>query len=82
MSKETFWNENTSQEVVRKDGSSTSLVIKGKNYYFPGELSATATDTGNGCIILFPSNRSTTQDYYVCLDYSQAHDLIIAMSAF
>lgn len=80
--KQTFWNDGTSQDVVRREDQNTSLVIKGSNYYNRGELSATATDTGNGFIVLFPSNSSTEQDYYVCLDYSQAYDLVLALSAF
>ena len=38
--------------------------------------------TGNGYIAFFPSHSSCVQDYYVCLDYSQAHDLILGLSAF
>ena len=39
-------------------------------------------NTGNGYIAFFPSHSSCVQDYYVCLDYSQAHDLILGLSAF
>jgi len=42
----------------------------------------TLISTGNGFIAKFPSHRATHQDYYICLDYAQAYDLILALSAF
>lgn len=76
----TYWSDRTSQDVVR-DGD-TSEVIRGHGYYTPGEKSVILKDTGNGFIAHFPSNSFTQQDYYVCLDYAQAYDLVLALSAF
>jgi hypothetical protein len=39
-------------------------------------------DTGNGYIARFPSFSSTLQEYYICLTYDQARDLVLALSAF
>lgn len=79
MSK-TYWDHGTSQTVTR-DGE-ISMVVQGHGYRREGKPSAILQNTGNGYIARFPANSSTTQDYYVCLDYSQAYDLILAMSAF
>jgi hypothetical protein len=57
-------------------------VMQGFGYYEPGELRCRVTDTGNGFIALFPGNSSTRQDYYVCLDYAQARDLVLGLSTF
>lgn len=59
-----------------------SMVIRGKNYTFPGSVACDLEDTGNGFIARFPSESSAKQDYYVCLDYSQARDLVLALSSF
>lgn len=59
-----------------------SMVIRGKNYTFPGSVACDLEDTGNGFIARFPATSSTKQDYYVCLDYAQARDLVLALSAF
>ena len=76
----TYWIDNTSQEVVRK--GDISAAIRGANYNRPGEPSVILENTGNGYIARFPASNCTTQDQYVCLDYSQAYDLILAFSAF
>jgi len=57
-------------------------VTQGIGYYTHGELRCRVTDTGNGFIARFPGNSSTRQDYYVCLDYAQARDIVLALSAF
>ena len=59
-----------------------SMVIRGKNYTFPGSVACDLEDTGNGFIARFPSESSAKQEYYVCLDYSQARDLVLALSSF
>jgi len=33
-------------------------------------------------VAIFPSNSSARQDYFVCMDYSQARDLVLALSHF
>jgi hypothetical protein len=76
----TYWSDDTSQTVERH--GDTSYVVMGSNYYRTGETSTMAQDTGNGFIIRFFASNSTQQDHYVCLDYSQAHDMILALSAF
>lgn len=75
-----YWDGNTSQDVVR-DGD-TSRVIMGHGYRDKGASSCVVQDTGNGYIAKFPAHNCTEQDYYVCLDYGQAYDLILALSAF
>lgn len=48
-----------------------------------GPLSvAEVTNTGNGFIARFPAVHSTQQDYYVCLDYAQARDLVLGLAEF
>lgn len=57
-------------------------VTQGTGYYSKGDLRCRAVNSGNGFIIKYPARNCTTQDYYVCLDYSQARDLVLALSAF
>lgn len=76
----TYWDGNTSQKVVRYQD--TSRVIMGHGYRDKGASSCVVQDTGNGYIVKFPAHNCTTQDYYVCLDYGQAYDLVLALSAF
>jgi hypothetical protein len=76
----TYWSDRTSQTVERDDN--VAKVIQGEGYYHPGQPSVELTDTGNGYIAKFPSHESTTQDYYVCLDYAQARDIVLGLSAF
>lgn len=59
-----------------------SFVVRGKGYINRGEIACKVTDTGNGFIAKFPANSPVNQDYYVCLDYSQARDLVLALSPF
>lgn len=59
-----------------------AVVFAGNGYNRPGEALCKLENTGNGYIAYFPEHRSTHQDYYVCLDYAQAYDLILALSAF
>lgn len=76
---ETFWNDGTSQTVERYGDNSFVISETGYN---TGAASCVLQDTGNGYIAHFPSDDPTRQDYYVCLDYAQAYDLILALSAF
>lgn len=59
-----------------------STVIRGESYNFPGSVGCDVEDTENGFIARFPATSSTHQDYYVCLDYSQVRDLVLALSSF
>ena len=63
---------------IKKDGNKTKLKF-GSGYSFPDETAAVLTDTENGYICKFKSCSSVTQDYYVCLDYSQAQDLYLLL---
>lgn len=69
------------KETVERIGDE-SYVKAGEGYNRPGETLCHLENTGNGYIACFPSNSSTRQDYYVCLDYSQAYDLVLALSMF
>ena len=57
-------------------------VTQGLGYHNQGDLRCRVVDTGNGYIARFPANCSVRQDYYVCLDYAQARDLVLALSTF
>lgn len=63
---------------IKQKGNMTKLKF-GNGYSYPGETAATLTDTGNGYICKFKSQSITAQDYYVCLDYSQASDLYLLL---
>ena len=68
-------------EVVSRKGN-IARVKMGNDYRFPGETLATVTDTGNGFIAHFKSYSSHQQDNYVCLDYTQAAELVRGLSMF
>lgn len=71
----------TTTESVSRGGDIAT--VTGENgYYTPKPLMCTVKNTGNGYIAHFSSHSSAKQDYYVCLDYAQAHDLILGLSAF
>jgi hypothetical protein len=70
-----------SRETVVRKGN-VSRVLAGVAYYNPGSAMCEVTNTGNGYIVKFPSHNSVTQDYYVCLDYAQAYDMILGLAAF
>jgi hypothetical protein len=68
------------EELVTRHGD--EAVVRGGRGYYDKPLLCTVENTGNGYIAHFPSHSSARQDYYVCLDYAQAHDLILGLSAF
>lgn len=70
-----------SEDLVDRHGP-IATVTQGLGYSTPGEDRVVLRDTGNGFIAKFPSHSSTVQDYYVCMDYSQARDLVLAFSKF
>lgn len=70
----------TDERIVRTDNVATVLADAG--YRNAGRPICEVTNTGNGYIVRFPANHSVTQDYYVCLDYAQAYDMILGLSAF
>ena len=63
---------------IKQKGNKTKLKF-GNGYSYPGETAAMLKDTDNGYICKFKSQSITTQDYYVCLDYSQASDLYLLL---
>ena len=69
------------KETVERIGDE-SYVKAGEGYSRPGETLCHLENTGNGYIAYFPSHSSTRQGYFVCLDYAQAHDLVMALSMF
>ena len=75
-----YKSDNTEQIVVRMDD--VAQVTNGMGYAWPGEATCEVINTGNGYIAYFPATSSTTQDYYVCLDYDQARDLVLGLSMF
>ncbi len=75
-----YISDRTEDLVDRNDEMAT--VTQGLGYYKPGNLRCQLTDTGNGFIAFFPSQSSTVQDYYLCMDYSQARDIVLALSMF
>ncbi len=59
-------------------------VVRGDGYvkHIQGTISCQMFDTGNGFIAKFPSCRSTEQDYFVCMDYAQAREIVLALAEF
>jgi hypothetical protein len=78
----TITDELTQNLVYKKENE--SIVVRGKGYVqeIQGTVCCSVTDTGNGFIVKFPAHNCTTQDYYVCLDYTQARDMVIGLAEF
>lgn len=61
-------------------GDTTVTVVRRSGYgNHNGRDALYVEDTGNGLIARFPPVASTEQDYFVCLDYSQARDLALGL---
>jgi hypothetical protein len=75
-----YTSDGTEDIVQRYDEA--ALVIAGVGYRNTGEVRCRVENTGNGYIVRYPASNCTQQDYYVCLDYSQARDLVLGLSAF
>ena len=75
-----YISDGTEDIVTRQDNHAG--VIAGHGYQTPGEVRCVVENTGNGYIAHFPANSSTRQDYYVCLDYAQARDLVLGLAEF
>lgn len=67
-------------ETWRTD--SIARVARRGGYSNPGRVCCIVEDTENGLIARFPAGSPTQQDYYVCLDYVQARDLVLGLSEF
>jgi hypothetical protein len=59
-----------------------ACLIRGAGYIHHDRVAVEAFDTGNGIIVRWRALSCVKQDYYVCLDYSQARDIVLALSAF
>lgn len=69
------------EDLVNRQGDEAT-VTQGAGYNYTGNLRVRLTCTGNGFIAYFPSYSSTQQDNYICMDYSEARDLVLALSTF
>ena len=67
------------QQTVYQKGAVTR-VFRGTGYLRERSLACELRDTGNGYIARFPAANCTVQDAYVCLDYSQARELVLALA--
>ena len=76
-----IYTSDGTEQIVERQGD-IAEVTTSKGYAWPGETLCKVQDTGNGYIAHFPAPNCTMQDYYVCLDYSQAYDLVLALSMF
>ena len=65
--------------VIGKDTVKIKVKYHGLGEHVKGETLCKLKATGNGYIAKFPSYSATYQDYYVCLDPSQASDLLKAL---
>jgi hypothetical protein len=72
----------TDETIVRKGDVAKVIAGAGYRAHVRNNSLCEVTDTGNGYIVKFPTSSSTEQDYYVCLDYAQAYDMILGLSAF
>lgn len=67
-------------EVHKHPKGRTVTVLRKSGYgSHNGRDALCIQDTGNGLIARFPPVTSTEQDYFVCLDYSQARDLALGL---
>ena len=69
------------EQIVERDDD-TAEVTTGAGYAWPGQTTCRVQNTGNGYIAYFPARTCMMQDYYVCLDYAQARDLVLGLSMF
>ena len=77
-----YKSDNRTDVVIKSAIADAAWVYPGDMRINPGTMRCEVADTGNGFIAYFPSHTSHSQDYYVCLDYSQARDLVLGLSMF
>lgn len=78
--KTVLWRDSEGNlETVRSRGRITR-VVRDAGYARPGSVACELKDTGNGFIARFVASVSYDQDHYVCLDYAQARELVLALS--
>jgi hypothetical protein len=76
------------KQTITSDGATLHLketlngvkIKHGQGYSVKG-TAMKLTDTGNGYIAKFPSHSSVEQDHYICMDYSQAYLLLLALQS-
>ena len=78
--KEHYTSDGCEDIVEVIDG--VAVVKQGFGYCNQGDVRCELRETGNGFIAFFPSHNSAAQDYYICLDYAQARDIVLALSMF
>lgn len=78
--KHRYVSENCEDFVEVVDG--VAVVTQGMGYHNQGEVRCELRETGNGFIAFFPAHTSAEQDYYICMGYDQARDLVLALSMF
>ena len=66
-------------ETVETLGVLTS-VIRGAGYTRPGSISCQLNDDGNGFLVVFPGHGSCDTTHCISLNYSQARDLVLALT--
>ena len=67
-------------DEVRVSGDWTR-VVRSLGYTRPGSVACELRDTGNGFIVRFPGVGSCDMDHCISLDYSEARELVLALSA-
>lgn len=67
------------QDTVYRRGSITR-VVRGTGYLRERSTACELRDTGNGYIARFPAHSSVEQDRYLCMDYAQARELVLALT--
>ena len=75
-----LWRDSDGHLEEVRQADETVLVVRGSGYAKPGSVACELRDTGNGYIARFPAYGSCDQDHYVCLDYAEARNLILALT--
>lgn len=76
-----LWRDSEGAFEVVQVRDDVTTVVRGAGYTRPGSVACELKDSGNGFIVRFPADGSTYQDHYVTLDYAQARELVLALSA-
>ena len=77
-----YVDEINSVTRVTKFDDNHAVVTYLRGEYQGDLVTAEIEDSGNGFIVCFPAVSSMQQDHYVCLDYSQARDLVLGLAEF
>ena len=67
-------------KIERKDN--VVKIKSTKEYTQDNKLLMKVTDTGNGFICKSPTWSCLDQDNYICMDYSEAHHIYVALKEF